>query len=96
MAVAELITCTVAEVSLNWPALVPLGVRTMLNVPLSREDPDSTNRPTKFLLVDKNEVVAGLTARTEEDTASPLSVLTTGVIVNAAPGADDSAKVNTY
>ena len=96
MAVAELITCTVVEASLNCLALVPLGVRAMLNVPLSKEDPDSTNRPTKVLLVDKNEVVAGLTVRTEEDTASPLSVLTTGVIVNAAPGGDDSANVNTY
>ena len=84
------------EAPLNWLALEPLGVSTMLNVPSSREDPERTNRPTKFLLVDKNEVEAGLTARTEEDTASPLSVLTTGVIVNAAPGGDDSAKVNTY
>ena len=96
LAVAELITWTMVDALLYCPTLAPLGVSTIWKVPFSTEDPDSTNCPTKLLLVERKVELAGLTASTAEVTAEPCKVLITGVTVTEVLGAEDSTNVNTY
>ncbi len=67
-----------------------------MKVPLSTEEPNSTNWPTKLLLEERNVELIGLTARIAEDTVEPCKVLITGVTVTEVPGAEDRTNVNTY
>jgi BarA-like signal transduction histidine kinase len=62
----------------------------MLYRPVSVDDPDKINRPARLLLVEENATLAGCTARTLDDTGSPLESVIVGATTTAEPGGEDS------